>query len=1126
MPSEFLSPQRAALLAQLRRGRGLGSAPGGITRRPDPDAPAAPSSGQRRLWFFDQLQPGSAAYTVACGVWLRGPLDRPALERALTRVTERHEVLRSVLRADGEGGVRAVVLPAAPVPVRVVEAPDAAGEELVRRAGRVAAEPFDLAAGPLLRCTLLRGADGARLLVLALHHAVSDGWSLQVLIRELVELYGAEAEGREPRLPDLPVQYADYALWQSEWLSSPAAAAQLEHWRARLDGAVLADLATDRPRPARSDFSGAHVRFAVEPAAGARIAALAGRLRTTPFTVAMAAFAAVLSRFTGQDDLVVGTPVAGRGRAETAALVGFFVNTLPVRVDLSGDPSLEELAGRLHGEVLDARANADVPFDHLVEELRPQRDAGGRSPLVRYLFQSDESPWEPVAVGGLEMLPVRLDTGTAKFDLAVDLAPRADGGFDGLVEYSTELFDPATAERIATALRLVLEGAGAQDPGRAATALSGLPVMTGADRAELLERWSGVRVPAVPTETATVHGHIEAQADRTPLATAVQSGGERLSYAELDARANRLARELRARGAGPGELVGVALPRGLDLMVALLAVLKSGAAFLPLDAGYPPARIAMMLEDAGARIVVTDREAVPAGLTEAAGAAGAGVLCVRRDAEAVAARPATRPRAVAGARDLAYVIFTSGSTGRPKGAMNEHGAVVNRLLWMHRAFGLAEGEGVLQKTPVGFDVSVWELFWPLMVGGRCVLARPGGHQDPEYLCEVIASAEVTTVHFVPSMLAAFTTASRLPSVRGTLRRIVCSGEELPAALVTECAGLLPETGVFNLYGPTEAAVDVTWYPCAEGYGTRVPIGRPIDGAHVYVADRAGRPVPVGVAGELLLGGPAVGRGYWRRPGLTAERFVPDPFGAPGARLYRTGDLCRWRADGTLQYLGRIDHQVKLRGMRIEPGEIEEALRTHPGVDSAVVSVRAGGSGTPVLVAHVRPARDAGAGETGPADAGAWAAALRAHLRELLPAHMVPTAFAAVDEWPLGPNGKLDRRRLPDPGPAASGTGGVAPATPVESELCALWAQVLGLPSVGATDDFFDLGGHSLLATQLLARMRARYGVELPLGRLFAAPTVRATAAALAEAGRRPAAAPALRRVDRSAYRVPAPSTAE
>ncbi|MFJ6798041.1 amino acid adenylation domain-containing protein [Streptomyces sp. NPDC091268] len=1125
MSSEFLSPQRAALLQQLRRARGLGSAPAGVVPRSDPAAPAAPSSGQRRLWFFDQLRPGSATYNISCGVWLRGPFDPAVLGSALTEITRRHEVLRTVLRSGDDGSVRQVVLPVAPVAVETVAlepagAPGASVEDaVVRRAGELAARPFDLAAGPLLRCTLLQGGEDVRLLVLSLHHAVSDGWSLQVLVRELVELYGAYAEGRAPRLPALPVQYADYALWQGQWLESPAAAAQLEHWRARLDGAVLLDLTTDRPRPARPTFAGGHARFEVTAAAGARIAALAAHLRTTPFVVGMAAFAAVLGRFSGRSDAVIGTPVAGRGRAEVADLIGFFVNTLPVRVDLAGDPGFGELVTRMRGEVLDARGNADVPFDHLVEELRPQRDAGGRTPLVRYLFQSDERPLEPVVVGGLEMTPVRLDTGTAKFDLAVDLAPRADGGYDGLIEYSSELFDPETAQRIATALRLVLEGAGADLP------LSRLPVLTGEDRAELLSQWSGVRVPAVAGCESTVHAHIEAQADRTPDATAVQCGEELLGYAELDRRANRLAWELRERGVGPGRLVGVALPRGLDLMIALLAVLKAGGAYLPLDSAYPAARIETMLADAGAGVVVTDTSAVPDHLPAAAAAAGARVLCLRRDAERIAGRPEHRPRVEVGAGDLAYVIFTSGSTGRPKGAMNEHRAVVNRLQWMHRTFGLAEGEGVLQKTPIGFDVSVWELFWPLMVGGRCVLARPGGHQDPEYLCGLIESARVTTVHFVPSMLAAFTAAEGLGRV-GSLRRIVCSGEELPAALVTECAARVPGAELFNLYGPTEAAVDVTWYPCAEGYDGRVPIGRPIDGARVYVVDAAGGPVPVGVPGELLLGGPAVGRGYWRRPGLTAERFVPDPFGPAGGRLYRTGDLCRWRADGTLQYLGRIDHQVKLRGMRIEPGEIEQALCAHPGVDSAVVGVRTGCSGTPMLVAHVRPAGAGwGGGPGAPIDA-APAGVLRAFLRESLPAHMVPTAFVLVPEWPLGPNGKLDRRRLPDPEPAAPDAGRVAPANDVERELCGIWSEVLGVERVGASDDFFDLGGHSLLATRLIARVRDRFGVELPLNRLFVAPTVRAMAEAVATASRRPAGAPALRRIDRSAYRVPTPSLAE
>jgi amino acid adenylation domain-containing protein len=1110
MPTEFLSPQRAALLERLRQQRGLGGGTARITARPDATAPAELSHGQRRLWFFDQLQPGNPTYNIGCGVWLHGPFDQGALETALSDVIHRHHILRTVFHTDDQGGVRQTVRPAAPFPVPLLDLGPAADEDTaLERAEAVAAEPFDLTAGPLLRARLLGTGTGAHLLVLAMHHVVSDGWSLQVLIQELVELYRAHTENRTPVLPELPVQYADYAHWQTGWLDSPAARTQLGHWRERLAGATLLDLTVDRPRHAQPTFAGGLAPFTIAPAAGGRIARIAETHGTTPFVVGMAAFAAVLARFSGQSDVVIGTPVAGRGRAEVASLIGFFVNTLPVRIDVSDDPSLRDLVQRLHSEVLDARGNADIPFDHLVEELRPPRDAGGRPPLVRHLFQSDETALEPIVAGDLVMHPVRLRTGTAKFDLAVDLTPRTDGGYDGRIEYSSELFDRATADRIATALRLVLE---AEDPD---TSLSALPILTDADRDLLTREWSGAGRPAVPTRVPTVHGHIEAQADRTPDAVAVQYDDIRLTYAELDRRANQLAWALRDRGVGPGQVVGVALPRGPRLMVTLFAVLKSGAGYLPLEPDYPPARTEMMLTDARATTVVTDSAAVPAELLDAIARSGATPLCHRTDAADIAARPEQRPHVDVSDGDLAYVIFTSGSTGRPKGAMNEHRAVVNRLLWMHDAYGLDTGEGVLQKTPIGFDVSVWELFWPLMVGGRCVLAQPGKHRDPEYLAGLIASAGITTAHFVPSMLAAFLTASRLARVHGTLTRIVCSGEELPAALATDCARLLPGTAVHNLYGPTEAAVDVTAYSCSEGYGTRVPIGRPIDGAHIHIVDRHGGPMAIGVPGELLIGGTAVARGYWNRPGLTAERFVPDPFGKPGSRLYRTGDLAQWRPDGTLEYLGRIDNQVKLRGMRIEPGEIEQALCTHPAVDSAVVTVRTGSSGTPTLVGYVRPA----SGHEAPDDAR-----LRAHVRDLLPAHMVPSAFATVPEWPLSPNGKLDRGQLPDPRPVRADAHHVAPATPVERELAGIWAQVLGVERIGATDNFFDLGGHSLLATQLIARVRARYDVELPLNRLFVAPTVRAMAEAVGSAQRRPADGPTLRRVDRSAYRVPTSST--
>ena len=1112
MPTEFLSPQRAALLERLRNQRGLGGSCARITPRPDPTAPGELSNGQRRLWFFDQLRPGNPVYNIGCGVWLQGPFDHGALEAALTGITERHEALRTVFRTDGDGNVSQIARPAAPVRVPLVElGPQADREAALQRAEEIASEPFDLAAGPLLRSRLLRTGDGSHLLVLAVHHAVSDGWSLQVLVGELTELYRAQTEHRAHRLGELPVQYADYARWQTEWLDSPAAAQQLAHWRERLDGVSLLDLGTDRPRPAQSTFAGKQVCFAVAPEAGRRITGFAAAQQTTPFVVGIAAFAAVLARFSGQSDLVIGTPVAGRTRAEVAPLIGFFVNTLPVRIDVSDDPGLRDLVQRMHREVLDARSNADIPFDHLVEELRPPRDAGGRAPLLRHLFQSDEQALEPIAVGELTMLPVRLRTGTAKFDLAVDLSPRSDGGFDGRIEYSSELFDDDTAERFATALRLVLETEDLNTP------LSALPMQTAADRARLVGHFSGAGTPAVPSEYATVHAHIEAQADRTPHAVAVEYEDVRLTYRELDRRANRLARVLLQRGAGPGQVVGVALPRGPELMVSLLAVLKSGAAYVPLETEYPAARIETMLDDARAAVVVTDTRTVPSALVEAVSRSGAATVCHHRDADAMAAAGEDRLSVPVSERDLAYVIFTSGSTGRPKGAMNEHRAVVNRLLWMHETFGLAVGEGVLQKTPIGFDVSVWELFWPLMVGGRCVLAQPGRQRDPEYLAALVVSAGVTTAHFVPSMLAAFLTAPGLSRVSPPLQRIVCSGEELPAALADQCTAALPTARLFNLYGPTEAAVDVTWYPCDEGYGSRVPIGRPIDGARIHVVDREGRPVPIGVPGELLIGGVAVARGYHGRPGLTAERFVPDPFGEPGGRLYRTGDLCQWRADGTVQYLGRIDNQVKLRGMRIELGEIEEALRTHPAVDSAVVALKTGPSKTPMLVGYVQPRDD------GPEPDGRR---LRDHLREILPAHMVPSAFVTVADWPLSPNGKLDRGRLPDPRPAATESHHVAPSNALERELAEIWQQVLGIERVGVTDNFFDLGGHSLLGTQLIARVRARYTVELPLNRLFTAPTVQAMAVSVAAARNRPADAPSLRRIDRSRFRVPATQNSE
>ncbi|MDI6103004.1 amino acid adenylation domain-containing protein [Actinoplanes sp. NEAU-A12] len=1105
MRSGWLTDERRALLERRRQRQGLGGRVERITVRPDPAAPGPLSAGQRRLWLLDQIQPGNPLYNIAGGVWLRGPVDRAALQQAVTGVVRRHEVLRTVLRATPDGDVRQHVLAAAEqrIPVVAVD-----GDPLVA-AREFAAEPFDLANGPLLRCRLLDTGDGSHLLVVVVHHSAADGWSLDLLINDLAALYRSAVTGSASGLAPLPVQYADYAWWQQSWLASPAAAAQLDHWERVLAGAPLLEVPADRPWPAQPSFAGDAVTLNLPAEAGRQLAELAASERATPFVVALSGFAVVLSRWSRQTDLVIAVPVAGRSTAEISPLVGFFVNTLPVRLDLSGNPSLRELVRRVRDAVREAQSHADIPFDAIVEKLRPERDPGGRTPVVRHLCQMDDAPQRPVRIGELELTPVSLDTATAKFDLSLDLVPRVDGGVDGRLEYSTELYDEATVRRLAESLRLVL-GAASPD-----TPVEALPLLDTAERTELLDRWSGASVPARPA-AGTLHQLFEAQVDATPKAVAVEFDGVTVGYAELDRRANRLAHLLRSRGAGRGTVIGVCLPRGPELMVALLAVLKSGAAYLPLESDYPPARIAMMLVDTAAPVVIADPAGLDPELVATLRAADTELICPDMDAAAIDAQPEHRPAVALSDRDVAYVIFTSGSTGRPKGAMNEHAAVVNRLLWMHRALGLAPGEGVLQKTPIGFDVSVWELFWPLIVGGRCVLARPGAHRDPDQLAATIRAADITTAHFVPSMLRAFLTASDLDGCRRVLRRIVCSGEELPAALVTEAVRLLPDTEILNLYGPTEAAVDVTWYRCAEGYDTRVPIGRPIDGARLYVVDAHDAPVPVGVPGELLLGGLPVCRGYLRRPGLTADRFRPDPFGAPGARVYRTGDLVRWRPDGTLEYLGRLDNQVKLRGMRIELGEIEHALTGHDAVDSAVVELRPGPSGTPCLVAYLRLHPNAAELLD-----GSPAPQVRAYLRGLLPAHAVPSEVVIVQEWPVSPNGKLDRRALPDPEPTSVGDAYVAPTDEVEREVARVWADVLGRDRISVTDNFFDLGGHSLLAVQVVTRVRAAFGVDIPLSRLFAAPTVAAMARAIGSARQRPAGAPVLRRVDRTRFRVPA-----
>ncbi|MEA2604526.1 MAG: hypothetical protein QOF89_5518, partial [Acidobacteriota bacterium] len=1081
------------------------------------------SFAQERLWFLDQLRPGLTAYNVPALVRLVGRLAVDALVEALREIVRRHEALRTVFHLPaGEDEPVQAILPAAAVPLPLVDlsaVPPASREAEARRLAAVQTRrPFDLARGPLLRAVLLRLAGpedpqgSEHVLLLSLHHIVTDGWSMGVLMREVAALYGAFSAGLPSPLPELPVQYADYATWQRDWLAGEVLAAQIAYWRDALAGVPpLLDLPTDRPRPPVQTFRGAHRTTFFPPELAEPVRQLGRSRGLTTFMVLLAALQTLLHRNSGQGVVAVGSPTANRGRVELEGLIGFFANTLVLAADLTDDPGFCDLLARVREVALGAYAHQDLPFEKLVEELAPERNLA-HSPLfqVLFVFQGAAAPASaPQATGSLALSPLEADAGTAKFDLNLEMSERGRG-FAVTLEYNTDLFETATAARLLRGFETLLAGAVA-DPARP---LSTLPLLSRTQEHQLTHEWNDSSA-GFPGDTC-LYRWFAAQADRTPGAVAVAFEGETLTYGELDARAGRLARRLRGLGVGPEVRVGICVERSLEMMVGLLGILAAGGAYVPLDPSYPADRLAFMLADSqqGLELPVLLTQAR---LLDTLPAHGARVICLDLplpeglDADLLADLWPS---------NLAYVIYTSGSTGRPKGTMNSHRGIVNRLLWMQEEYGLTADDRVLQKTPISFDVSVWELFWPLMVGARLVIARPGGHQDGAYLAGLIAEQGITTLHFVPSMLQVFLDSPGLDRC-ASLRRVIASGEALPADLVSRFFAQLGGSGagLYNLYGPTEAAVDVTVWTC-ERYGRRasVPIGRPIANTRIHLLDRHLATTPLGVPGELHIGGVQVGRGYLNRPELTAESFIPDPFaGVPGARLYKTGDLARHLPDGAVEFLGRLDHQVKIRGFRIELGEIEAALAAHPDVREAVVVAReraAGGAlGDWRLTAYV-------VGRGG-VELAPEAEELRGFLRSRLPAHMVPWAFVVLPALPLNANGKIDRRALPDPERSAWGAaaGIEEPQSEMERTIAAIWRELLRLDPVGIDDNFFDSGGHSLLAVRVHNQLRRLAGREFPLVALFEHPTIRALARYL-EAGEAGEASPAsrLRGQDRGAKR--------
>ncbi|HEV2754810.1 MAG TPA: amino acid adenylation domain-containing protein, partial [Actinomycetota bacterium] len=1070
-----LSPEKRALIEERLKGRGRTRKAETIPARP-PGASSPLSFAQQRLWFLHQLDPESPQYNIFQALRVRGALDVEALDRALSDVVARHESLRTTFpTVDGEPFQ--VVHAPAPVTIDVTELDYLDGDKRELEARRVAAaeatRPFDLENGPLLRARALRLDHDDHVVVLAMHHIVSDGWSTAVFTRELSALYNAHRTGERAPLPELPIQYADFAAWQRQRLSGDALRRQLDYWRDRLAGlAPVLELPTDHPRPPVRSGRGGRVPFTIGGDTLAAVGAVAKAQDATLFIALTAAFQALLSRYSGSDDVAVGTPVAGRTRPEVEGLIGFFVNTLVLRTDLSGDPTFRELVGRVRDVALGAYAHQDVPFEKLVEELHPERSLS-HTPLFQVMFSLQRIGSDHVLrLGDAELEGFPLQGTTARFDLTLNLIEDGNGA-TGVVEYNADLFDPATIERLVGHLTNLLEAVAA-DPDRP---LSEVDVMSASERHHVVAELN--RTPG-EYPIGCIHDLFAARALETPDALAVVAGGDELTYRELDERANHLAHRLAGVGVGRGVPVGVCLGRGADLVVALLAVLKAGGIYVPLDPDYPVDRLAFVLRDVAAPAVVTTSE-LAARLDTAAE-----LVLLDADRDVISARPAIQPAPATTPHDLAYVIYTSGSTGTPKGVGVTHANVTRLFAATAADFGFDESDVWTLFHSAAFDFSVWELWGALLSGGRVVVVPKLVARSPDAFVQLVRDQGVTVLSQTPSAFRQFIRAeSESESLDLPLRVVVFGGEALdPTSLRPwiERHGVV-RPRLVNMYGITETTVHVTLHELtpedAESPGS--PIGRPIPDLRVYVLDPFGNPVPLGVPGELYVGGAGVARGYVNRPALTAERFVPDPFsGVPGARLYRTGDRARYLADGNIEFLGRVDHQVKIRGFRIEPGEIEACLVVHEAVRDAVVVARSD-AGDKRLVAYV-------VGDV------ATTSELRSHVSRSLPDYMVPAHFVVLDELPLTPNGKLDRAALLAPEGRPEVEAPYAPArTPAEEVLAAIWCEVLGLERVGVHDNFFELGGDSILSIQIVARANAA-GLGLTPRLLFQHQTVAALAA--------------------------------
>jgi amino acid adenylation domain-containing protein/non-ribosomal peptide synthase protein (TIGR01720 family) len=1021
---------------------------------------------QQRLWLIDKIERGTARYNMPWALRFDGTLDANAMGRALSAILNRHQVLRTVYKLDDRGESIQVVRDAVELPLPVVDLCHLAGEEqeqareVSRLTERESSLPFDMTSDLMLRATLLRLAARSWVLLVTMHHIASDGWSEGILTSELCSLYEAFVQGRDNPLPPPPIQYMDYAHWQREWLQDGVLEKQLEYWAGQLKNLpAVHNLPLDRPRPSIPSYRGGivHRRLSAEIWQG--LNALAQSHGVTLFMILNAAFATLLSRYSGETDIVIGSPIANREKAELAPLVGFFVNTLVLRSDLSGDPGFIDVLAQAKERLLAAYEHQQIPFEKLVDELKPERSLS-HNPLFQVMLVLHNTVQAQMNFPGLTLRSAESVSTLSKFDLTLNVMKDHDK--DGLYlgwGYAADLFDASTIERMAGHFEVLLQGI-VENPG---VKVSKLPLLTAAEKNRLLVEWNATAMEY--RRDKTIHQLFEEQVEQRPEAIALVYEDRRLSYEELNRQANRLAHYLIKQGVRPDTYVGICLERSLEMVISILGILKAGGCYLPLDPTYPEQRLHYILENSAVERVLTH-----GGLRAVLGILGKRGICL--DGLDLSDQPSVNPGIRLEPRHAAYAIYTSGSTGQPKGVVNHHGGLMNRLAWMQRQLQMSPADKVLQKTPFTFDVSVWEFLWPLREGAQLVLARPEGHKDPEYLADVIERCGISILHFVPSMLEAFLSAQVLSPVN-SLKHVVCSGEELPRELVRKFKAWSGSIGLYNLYGPTEASIDVSCFVCEGLPEQRVPIGRPIDNTQLFVLDGHMTPVPVGVPGELYIGGAGLARGYLNRPELTTERFVPNPFHDPrnasdSERLYRTGDLVRYLADGNIEFLGRMDHQVKIRGFRIELGEIEHALLSQPEIKEAVVVAHARDGGDKYLAAYVVPQVLSDRAGRVQLDHEV----LRQALRMKLPEYMVPAYFVELDALPLSPNGKVERKALLPPDVSQLQTKAyVAPATEMEQQLVQIWSEVLKVPAgkIGTRDNFFQLGGDSLLAITAVTR---------------------------------------------------------